>query len=279
MPNPSLNTHLVFCLISDERVFAARSPAVFNRVMPIAGIKASYVPFRVAASYLGEALRGLKALNIAGANITVPYKETVIPYMDALSESANIIGAVNTLAFSGDQVKGYNTNAIAIMDALEEADFQPAGKNVLILGAGGAAKAVAFVLKWLKAEKIFIAGRNAKKTQALAARVSGTPLSFNDLADHGPRMHLIVNATTVSSTAESPEMARTAKALGLSSACELIYDLNYGRSANIWQALAEERGVAFIDGLSTLSHQVRNSLFLWTGIEVDPEHFKKALSG
>lgn len=277
MPSPSLNTHLVFCLISDERVFAAKSPAVFNRVMPIAGIKATYVPFHVAARSLGEALRGLKALNIAGANITVPYKETVIPYMDALSESANIIGAVNTLAFSGDQIKGYNTNAIGIMDALEEADFQPAGKNVLILGAGGAAKAVAFVLKWLKAENIFIVGRNAGKTRALAARVGGTPLTFNDLADHAPLMHLIVNATTVSTNAESPEMAQTAKNLVLSN-CELIYDLNYGRAVNIWQILAQERGVSFMDGLSTLSHQARNSLFLWTGLEVSPEHFKNALS-
>src|SRR6056297_1088337 len=262
MSSPSLNTHLVFCLISDERVFAAKSPAVFNRVIPIAGIKATYVPFHVAARSLGEALRGLKALNIAGANITVPYKETVIPFMDALSESANIIGAVNTLTFSGDQVKGYNTNAIGIMDALEEADFQPAGKTVLILGAGGAAKAVAFVLKWLKAENIFIVGRNAGKTRALAARVGGTPLCFNDLADHAPLMHLIVNATTVSTNAESPDMAQMAKGLSLS-ACEMIYDLNYGRRANIWQALAKEQQTAFMDGLSTLAHQVRNSLFLW----------------
>ena len=278
MPNPSLNTHLVFCLISDERVFAAKSPAVFNRVMPIAGIKATYVPFRVAAPYIGEALKGLKALNIAGANITVPYKETVIPFMDALSESANIIGAVNTLTFSGDQIKGYNTNAIAIMDALEEAGFHPADKDVLILGAGGAAKAVAFVLKWLKAKNIFIAGRNAAKTRALAARVGGTPISFDEVPDHAPLMHLIVNATTVSTSAESPDMAQMAKGLTLS-ACEMIYDLNYGRRANIWQELAQARQKAFMDGLSTLSHQVRNSLFLWTGIEVDPEHFRKALTG
>src|SRR6056297_2227806 len=278
MSSPSLNTHLVFCLISDERVFAAKSPAVFNRVIPIAGIKATYVPFHVAARSLGEALRGLKALNIAGANITVPYKETVIPFMDALSESANIIGAVNTLTFSGDQVKGYNTNAIAIMDALEEADFQPADKDVLILGAGGAAKAVAFVLKWLKAENIFIAGRNTAKTKNVAGRVRGTPMSLEDLANNPVPAHIIVNATTVSSRAESREMAELVEKMDVPG-CELVFDLNYGRAPNIWETLAKGANIRFMDGLPTLIHQARNSLSLWTGVDVNPEDFKNALTG
>ncbi len=280
MPNPSLSTHLVFCLISDERVFAAKSPILFNRVMPAAGIKATYVPFRVAASYLGEAIRALKVLNIAGANITVPYKEAVIPYMEALSESANIIGAVNTVVISRDEAKGYNTNAIGIMDALEEVGFDPAGKNVLILGAGGAAKAVAFVLKWLKAKKIFIAGRNEAKTRNLAARVGGTPLGFEDLTGHTHPLgaHLIVNATTISTATESAEMAQTAKALELEG-CDLIYDLNYGRERNMWESLAGSHHTQFMDGLTTLVHQARNTLSLWTGIDVSPDHFKKALTG
>ena len=278
MPSQKNHFHRVFCIISDERVFASKSPDVFNRVMSKAGIRATYIPFQVEPKYLGDAVRSLRVLNIAGANVAVPYKETVIPYLDVLSESANIIGAVNTIAMAGDQVKGYNTNAIGIMDALEEIDFNPAGKKALILGAGGAAKAVAFVLNWLKAEKIYIAGRNAPKARNVASRVRGMPLSFDDLTRDSVPAHIIVNATTVSSAAESKEMAELAKNIDVAS-CELVFDLNYGREPNIWEALAKSHDIRFMDGLPTLIHQARNSLALWTGIDVKAEDFKNALIG
>ncbi len=277
MPEPSKQRHHVFCILSDERVFAAKSPAVFNRVMAKSGINATYVPFWVEEKYLGDAVRSLKILNIAGANVAVPYKEAVIPYMDAVSESANIIGAVNTIAIKGDTLKGYNTNAIGIMDALEEADFQPAGKTALILGAGGAAKAVAFVLNWLQAETIYITGRNDIKARNVAGRVRGVPLSFQELAHNPMPAQIIINATTVSSKAESDDMAALAKQMDISK-CEMIFDLNYGRDPNLWQSLAEHRGLPFMDGLSTLIHQARNSLALWTGIDVSPRDFKDALT-
>jgi len=277
MPEFSKQFHHVFCIISDERVFAAKSPAVFNQVMAKTGFNATYVPFRVEEKYLGEAVRSLKILGIAGANVAVPYKETVIPYMDAVSESANIIGAINTIAIKDDRTKGYNTNAIGIMDALEEAGFNPAGKTALILGAGGAAKAVAFVLNWLQAEKIYITGRNEAKARNVASRVRGVPLSFKDLAKNPVPAHIIVNATTVSRVEESPEMAKLVENMNISD-CELIFDLNYGREPNLWQALAEHSQLPFMDGLSTLIHQARNSLALWTGFDVSPRDFKNALS-
>ncbi len=222
-------------------------------------------------------MRSLKILNIAGANIAVPYKEAVIPYIDVLSESANIIGAINTIAMNGDQLKGYNTNAIGIMDALEDIGFNPAGKKALILGAGGAAKAVAFVLKWLKAEQIYIAARNAPKTRNVASRVRGTPISLDDLANDSVPAHIIINATTVSSLAESQEMSELAQKMNVPG-CELIFDLNYGREPNIWKTLSKDYDVRFMDGLSTLIHQARNSLALWTGVDVKAEDFKNALA-
>lgn len=270
-------SHRVFCIISDHRVFGSKSPTVFNRVMTKLGFNATYVPFQVEAKYLGDAVRSLKILNIAGANISVPYKEAVIPYIDELSESANIIGAINTIAINGDQIKGYNTNAIGIMDALEDVAFNPAGKKALILGAGGAARAVAFVLNWLKAEKIYIVGRNGPKARNVASRVRGAPLSFDDLANDPVPAHILINATTVSSAAESHEMAEMAQNLDIPG-CELVFDLNYDREPNIWESLAKNDNISFMDGLPTLIHQARNSLALWTGIDVTPEDFKNALT-
>ncbi len=268
--------HLVFCILSDERVFSSKSPAVFSQVMKQVGINGSYVPFMVEPNKIGEAMSSLRTLHIAGANVTVPYKETIIPFMDSVSESATIIGAVNTIARNKDKLKGYNTNAIGLMDALEEIQFDPAGKTALILGAGGAAKASEFVLKWLKADKIFIAGRNEARVRQVAVRASGEFLMIDELLDHDIPVDILINATTVSSREESPEYADIAEKLKLPN-CELIFDLNYGRKENFWQEKARKNGIMFRDGLLTLIHQAKNSLSLWTGLEIETDAFRKAL--
>ena len=82
------------------------------------------MPFKVAPEHLGQAIQGLRILNIAGANVTVPYKESVMAYLDAFSEGATMIGAINTIVRHGDLLKGYNTNAIGFMDALKEVEFR-----------------------------------------------------------------------------------------------------------------------------------------------------------
>ena len=91
---------------------------MFSRVMEKVGLRSAYVPFRIRPEHIGQAVQSLRILNMAGANVTVPYKEAVVPHLDVLSEGANIIGAVNTIVQTGDTLKGYNTNAIGIMDAL-----------------------------------------------------------------------------------------------------------------------------------------------------------------
>ncbi len=150
----------VFCILSDERVQGSKSPAMFSRVLRRIGMQGVYVPFKVDPKHVGQALQSLKILNIAGANVTVPYKEKVIPYLDVLSEGANIIGAVNTIVCNGDTLKGYNTNAIGFMDALNEAGFEVAGKSAVVFGTGGAAKAVVFMLNWLRAGRRHSSGRS-----------------------------------------------------------------------------------------------------------------------
>ena len=141
----------VFCILGDKRTFRSKSPIMFNTVLKRIGMNGIYVPFSVEPEQIGKAVQSLKVLNIAGANVTVPYKESIIPHMDILSEGANIIGAINTIVFDGDTIKGYNTNAIGFMDALNEINFDVAGKSALVFGTGGAAKAVVFILNWLRA--------------------------------------------------------------------------------------------------------------------------------
>ena len=105
---------------------------MFSAILKRAGIKGTYVPFKVCPADVGQAIHSIRILNIAGANVTVPYKEAVIPYLDVLSEGARIIGAVNTIVRKGDVLKGYNTNAIGFMDALNHAGFNVAGKSAVV---------------------------------------------------------------------------------------------------------------------------------------------------
>jgi len=266
----------VFCILSDERAFRLKSPAMFSVVMRRLGIKGIYVPFAVKPEDIGQAIQSLRILNIAGANITVPYKEKVIPFLDVLSEGANIIGAINTIVCDGDVLKGYNTNAIGFMDALSEAGFDAEGKTALVFGTGGAAKAVVFILNWLRTDSIIVAGRRKEKSEEIVHRFSGDAIEIYDLPDRPLHANIVVNATSVSSTDESPELAAVVEKLEVPG-CELVLDLNYGHTQNFWQDMAKARGIRFMDGLSTLAYQARRTFALWTGAQVPPEEFLKAL--
>ena len=267
----------VFCILSDERAHRSRSPAMFTEVLQRCGIKGAYVPFVVQPDQLGRAMQSLRVLNMAGANITAPYKERVIPHLDILSEGANIIGAVNTIVINGEQLKGYNTNAIGFMDAMRAAGFDAEGKSALVFGTGGAAKAVVFILNWLRTDKIFVAGRDDQKAAAMVEQLGGEALSLAALANSSPRVQLVVNATAVSDPDEAPNMARLAESLTLPQ-CELLMDLNYGRQNNFWQNLANRQEISFMDGLDPLAFQARRTFALWTGAQVPPEEFIDALN-
>jgi len=266
----------VFCILSDERAFRSRSPAMFSAVLKRVGINGVYVPFMVEPENIGWAIKSLRVLNMAGANITIPYKELVIPHLDTLSEGATIIGAINTIVRSGKTLKGYNTNAIGFMDALAEAAFEPTGKSAVVFGTGGAAKAAVFILNWLRADSVIVAGRSQEKIAQVVNKIGGRGRLIASLGKDPLSAHIVVNATSVSSREESPELAELVGGLQLPN-CELVFDLNYGRADNFWEALARSRGIRFMDGLPALAYQARRSFALWTGVQVPPGEFLKAL--
>jgi shikimate dehydrogenase len=266
----------VYCILSDERAFHSRSPAMFSTVLKRQGINAVYVPFAINPPDLGHALKGLKVLNIAGANVTAPFKEAIIPHLDILSEGARIIGAINTIVRDGERLKGYNTNAIGIMDALRQADFNVEDKTALVFGTGGAARTVAFILTWLRTREVWVAGRNMERAREIVTQFSGRGVEPGMLAGVPLPAHIVINATSVSSPDEAGELAGLVDKLELPG-CEMILDLNYGRRRNFWQERAERDGIRFMDGLSPLAFQARRTLQLWTGIEVPPGEFVNAL--
>ena len=131
-----------FFILGDERVLHTKAPEIFSAIMKKAGVKGTYEPFMISPGKLSEAVKEIRMLNIAGANVTTPYKEEIIPHLDDLSEGATIIGSINTIVRNGNKLKGYNTNAIGFMDALKDAGLDVGGKSALVFGTGGAARAV-----------------------------------------------------------------------------------------------------------------------------------------
>lgn len=270
-------TMKIFCILGDERAFRTKSPTMFSAIFKRIGISAAYVPFKVLPDQVGPAMQSLKALNIDGANITMPYKSSVIPYMNILSEGANIIGAVNTIIRNGEELKGYNTNAIGFMDTLEEHGFNVTSKRAIVFGSGGGARAVVFILNWLRAASIQISGRSAERVNDIIHKIGGSGTSLELIEKQPPVANIVINTTPISSPDDSPEFTKFIKKQDFKE-CELIVDLNYGRKDNIWQEKALKLGVPFIDGLAPLAHSARRTLMLWTRIDVEAAEFLKALN-
>lgn len=266
----------VFCILSDHRAFKSWSPAVHTAVLARVGIPGLYVPFCVAADMLGDAVRGIRALGIAGANVTVPYKEAIIPFLDGLSPGAESIGAVNTVVRSGDVLSGHNTDADGFLESLRLRGFEPRGTRALVFGTGGATRAVLYALTDAGAAHVMVAGRDPQKTVSLARRFGALPVTMDDPALRSLKADLLVNTTSVSTRSESIAMADLVGDLSVE-ACRLVVDINYGRADNFWQAFAESRGIAFVDGGPMLACQARLSFALWTGVEVDAAVFMSFL--
>lgn len=259
-----------FFILGDERVLHTKAPEIFSAIMEKAGIKGTYEPFVISPGNLSEAVKEIRVLNIAGANVTTPYKEEIIQHLDELSEGATIIGSINTIVRQGNKLKGYNTNAIGFMDALKDAGLDAASKSALVFGTGGAARAVVFILNWVHANPILVTGRSQNKINAIAKQIGGEAISLETLADRPLSVNLVVNATSASSPDEAPELAELVSRLQLPN-CEMLIDLNYGRPHNFWQDMAQSKGIPFMDGLSSLANQAKRTFALWTGIEVKPE--------
>lgn len=274
--NQKMVTMKIFCILGDERAFRTKSPAMFSAVFKRIGISAAYIPFKVFPNQVGAAIQSLRSLNIDGANITMPYKSSVIPYINILSEGANIIGAVNTIIRNGEELKGYNTNAIGFMDTLEERGFNVTDKSALVFGSGGGARAVVFILNWLRAASIQISGRTAPRVEDIIGKIGGSATSLEMIAKGALTTNIIINTTPISSPDDSPEFTQFIECQKFNG-CEMVIDLNYGRKNNIWQKKAGELGVPFIDGFAPLAHSARRTLMLWTRIDVEPAEFLKAL--
>ena len=263
-------------VMGDGRVMRSLSPRMHNAVLAQQGLAGFYAPLAVEPERVGEAVRGLAALGFIGANVTVPHKQAVIPCLDELDQEAAALGAVNTIVVEQGRLLGGNTDCQGFARALEATGYAASGRPALVVGAGGAARAVALALGRLGASPLWVAARRPEQARDLCAQVGGRPLDLEEASSAASEAALLVNTASVSTRQESPDMAAWAAGLEAGRLRQVV-DINYGRDESFWAALARNRGAGFCDGLGMLAHQAALSFARWTGRTVPAERFLAGL--
>ncbi|MBC8476719.1 MAG: shikimate dehydrogenase, partial [Dehalococcoidia bacterium] len=159
------------CGIIGDPVEHSMSPVMHNAAFEALGLDYVYLPFHVQGEELKEAINGIRALNIVGLNVTIPHKMAVIPFLDKLDPLAERMGAVNTIANENGALAGYNTDASGFLQALRAQGIEPDGKSIVILGAGGAAKGISFILAGAGANLVIL-NRTLSRAEELASPIA-----------------------------------------------------------------------------------------------------------
>ena len=247
------------------------SPAMHNAAFGHVDSNSVYVAFEVAVTDAARALDGYRSLGIRGVSVTIPFKQAVMPYLDSIDPVAEKIGAVNTLVLNERQhIHGYNTDWVGAMQALESVTDLP-GKKVLVIGAGGSARAVGFGLRE-KGARIVLANRTQAKGQALARELDGEcyPLSEID------KVHAdaLINTTSVGMT---PNVADSPVAAALLSDIPAVMDIVYAPTETRLLREAKQAGCRTVDGRYMLLYQGVAQFELWTGGKAPVDVMRTAL--
>lgn len=235
----------------------SRSPAMQNAALAELGLAEwSYEAIDVSPADFEQRVRAMAAEGFVGANVTVPHKGAALAVADTLSETAREIGAANTLSFAGGEIEGENTDASGLLAALPAS---PRGRRALVLGAGGAARAVVWALL-REGAKVDVWNRTELRSSHLCEELGGEPVSEPEQAAYG----LIVNSTTVGLGGGDPftELPLQRERF---SADQVVVDLVYGSEPSRLLGAAAEAGAATVDGIEILVRQGALSLELWTG--------------
>lgn len=264
------------------------SPLMHNAAFNATGLDLVYLAFDVDPGDLPAALAGLRSLGFRGANVTVPHKETIIPCLDVVDPVAARIGAVNTIVNDDRCLKGYNTDGSGFLRSLKEAGFDPEGKRAVILGAGGAARAVAFALATGGCRRLVLANRTPERARELAAALAvsgysgavtftlpgtgrpgpgdpgaaGAGNPATGLQDEVAAAHLVVNTTSLGMW---PRVETIPLAPGWLQAGQWAYDLVYNPLETRFLREARRRGCRVVSGLAMLLYQGAEAFTLWTG--------------
>lgn len=272
--------------ILGDPVAHSLSPVMQNGALGQAGLDAVYVPFHVLPSELGAAVEGLRALQVLGVNVTVPHKEAVCAFLDELDVDARLIGAVNTIVNRDGKLIGYNTDGRGFIRSLaEDLDFDPRGRRIMLLGAGGACRAAVVALARAGVKWIGIANRTPERAQGLCRDFSSVlaGVEFADFSLSGSELKaalrgvdLLVNTSAMGLKGEkvNPELVISLQKTAV------VYDMVYAENGcTPFLDLAKKHGIRGADGRGMLVGQGEEAYSIWTGQQPPRGVMKKRIFG
>lgn len=260
----------------------SKSPLFQTAAFRHLGINAVYVPFCVKPENLQQAINSIRVLGIKGVNITIPFKEEAVKYMDELSEEVKVIGALNTVKNIDGYLVGYNTDCYGFVEGLKQIEPVIEGKTALVIGAGGASRAVVYGLLQENIGKVYIANRTVQRAQALVQdfkkhyRVVDEiiqPVRLDEVDRYLEEARIVVNTTSVGLSDEDSPVFDYDRL----QPHQCVVDIIYKKTALLKKA--EEKGCRFQDGYPMLIYQGAKSFEIWTGQPAPVDVMTEALSG
>lgn len=251
------------------------SPFMHNTVYKHLGLDYAYVPLKVEKENLANAIKGLKAVGFIGANVTIPHKENIMQHLIGLSKEAELIGAVNTIILTRDGYKGDNTDGRGFIKSLSKEGFNPAGKKAIIIGAGGAARAVAVSLALEATIQVDIINRTREKAEKIARIINEkTDAKCNvygyedNLEAVFTQASLVVNTTSLGMHPEINKMPPLDP--DIFSSHLFVVDLIYNPAETKLLKMAREKNCKTLNGFGMLIYQGEYSFKMWLpDVEVD----------
>lgn len=270
-----INGKTRLCGLIGNPVEHTLSPLIHNTLAEKLGHNLVYLPFPVEEKHLEDAVAGAFGLNVLGLNVTVPYKSAVMPYLTEIDKLADEIGAVNTLVRSEEGYTGFNTDMPGLFRAMQSDGVKIDGESVIILGAGGAARAVAFLCASKGAKEIFLLNRSIEKANEVAAEVNALygdkvcAMELNRFRELPKWRYLAIQCTSVGLYPNADAAVIEDEAF-----YEMIhtgYDLIYRPEETRFMKLVKKAGGAAYNGLKMLLYQGIIAYELWNGVAVSEE--------
>lgn len=261
------------------------SPAMHNAAAEALGLNLIYVPLPVPPDRLFDALRGLPALGIRGVNVTVPYKQAVLPHLDAIYPAAQVIGAANTIVVGDGLLTGFNTDWSGFLVDLESYRLALYGRDCLVMGAGGSARAVVYALLW-RGCRVTVASRRLEQAQQLATELSKafpeaapvTAIAMDEMTAAAEHLDapIIVNTTPLGMLGDGVDLSPWPEGTPFP-AGTFVYDLVYNPSPTRLVAQARAAGLRAANGLGMLVRQAAEAFEVLTGRRPDVEVMRQAI--
>ena len=269
------------CGVIGEPIEHTLSPIMHNAAFQTLGLDYVFLAFRVKTADVEDAASGIRALNIRGLNVTMPHKTAIIKHLDRVDLSAQIVNSVNTILNKENLLFGFNTDGVGALKALKENGVELKGRKVLLLGAGGAARAIAYALA-KEADELAVLNRTVKQAQALAKllekacnkKIASGSLSPSDIQSNLQDSDILINATAIGMKPKPDESPVAPKLLRKNLA---VMDIVYNPLETKMVKDAKAAGATVISGVEMLIHQGAASFEIWTGKSAPVEVMRQAV--